>query len=82
MLEKLMSMLNRGGTVTVAEMARHLDTTPEVVAGMIDHMTRTGQLHPMNVSCDLACNQCLLVRDCHKPQRSRVWRTSDGAIDH
>ena len=46
MLEKLMSMLNRGGTVTVAEMARNLDTTPEVVAGMIDHMTRTGQLQP------------------------------------
>jgi len=77
MLEKLLSMLNRGGTVTVAEMARNLDTTPEVVAGMIDHMTRTGQLRPMNVSCDLACNQCLLVRDCQKPQRSRVWLAGD-----
>jgi hypothetical protein len=76
MLEKLMSMLNRGGTVTVAEMARNLDTTPEVVAGMIDHMTRTGQLQPMNVSCDLACHQCRLARDCHKPQRSRVWLTN------
>ncbi len=69
--------MKRGGTVTVAEMARELDTTPEVVAGMIDQMTRTGQLHPMNVSCDLACNQCLLVRDCHKPQRSRVWLAGD-----
>ncbi len=73
MFDKLMSMLKRGGTVTVAEMARELDTTPEVVTGMIDHMTRTGQLHPMKVSCDLACNQCLLVRDCHKPQCSRIW---------
>jgi hypothetical protein len=77
MFDKLMSMLKRGGTVTVAEMARELDTTPEVVTGMIDHMTRTGQLRPMKVSCDLACNQCLLVRDCHKPQRSRVWQVSD-----
>jgi len=47
------------------------------VAGMIDHMTRLGQLHPMAVSCDSACNQCLVVRDCQKPQRSRVWRTAD-----
>jgi len=77
MFDKLMSVLQRGGTVTVAEMARDLDTTPEVVAGMIDHMTRLGQLHPMAVSCDSACNQCLVVRDCQKPQRSRVWRTAD-----
>jgi hypothetical protein len=77
MLEKLRVMLKRGGTITVADMARELDTTPEVVAGMIDHMTRVGQLQPMQVSCDLGCNQCLLVRDCQKPQRSRVWRTAD-----
>jgi hypothetical protein len=77
MLDKLMTRLKRGGTVTVAEMAHELDTTPEVVAGMIDQMTRTGQLHPMNVSCDLGCNQCLLVRDCQKPQRSRIWLAGD-----
>ena len=77
MFDKLMTLLKRGGTVTVDEMARKLDTTPEVVAGMIDHMTRTGQLHPMNVSCDLACNQCLLVRDCQKPNRSQVWLVGD-----
>jgi len=77
MLDRLMSMLQRGGTVTVAEMAHDLDTTPEMVAGMIDHMTRTGQLRPMAVSCDLGCNQCLVVRDCQKPQRGQVWRTAD-----
>lgn len=77
MFDKLMSMLKRGGTVTVDEMARTLDTTPEVVAGMIDHMARTGQLRPMKVSCDLACNQCLLVRDCQKPNHSRVWQVGD-----
>ena len=77
MFDKLMTRLKRGGTVTVDEMARELDTTPEVVAGMIDHLTRTGQLHPMNMSCDLACNQCLLVRDCQGPSRSRVWLAGD-----
>ncbi len=78
MLDKLMAQLKRGGTVTVDEMARELDTTPEVVTGMIDHMTRTGQLRPMKMSCDLACNQCLLARDCHKPPRSRVWHLASS----
>jgi hypothetical protein len=77
MFDKLMSVLQRGGTVTINDVARDLDTTPEVVAGMIEHMTRTGQLRPMAVSCDLGCNQCLVVRDCQKPQRSRVWHTND-----
>ncbi len=77
MLDKLMSRLKRSGTVTVDEIARDLDTPPEVVTGMIEHLTRTGQLQPMNVSCDFACNQCLLVRDCRKPQRSRVWQTGE-----
>jgi hypothetical protein len=77
MFIKLMSMLQQGGTITVDEMAHNLDTTPEVVAGMIDHLTRTGQLRPMMVSCDLGCNQCLVVRDCQKPQRGQVWRTAD-----
>jgi hypothetical protein len=77
MFDKLMTRLKRGGTLTVAEMARELDTTPEVVAGMIDHMVHMGQLHPMKVSCDQACNQCLLVRDCQRPERSRVW-LADG----
>jgi hypothetical protein len=77
MFDKLLAVLKRGGTVTVDEVARELDTTPEVVTGMIDHMARGGQLQPMSVSCDLVCNQCLVVRDCRKPQRDRVWRAGD-----
>jgi hypothetical protein len=77
MFDKLITRLKRGGTTTVDEMARELDTTPEVIAGMIDHLARTGQLHPMKVSCDRACNECLTVRDCQSPNRSRVWLADD-----
>jgi hypothetical protein len=77
MFAKLMSVLQRGGTVTINDVARELDTTPEVVAGMIDHLARAGQLRPMAVSCDLGCKQCLVVRDCQKPQRGHVWRMAD-----
>lgn len=77
MFDKLLVMLKHGGTRTVDDIARELDTTPEVIGGMIDHLARAGQLHLMLASCDLACNQCLLVRDCQKPQRGRVWQMSD-----
>ncbi len=40
MFDKLMTRLKRGGTVTVDQMARELDTSPEVVGQMIDHLTR------------------------------------------
>ncbi len=46
MFDKLMAMLKRGGTVTIDQMARELDTSPEVVSGMIDHMTRAGLAAP------------------------------------
>ena len=42
MFDKLLALLKRGGTITIDQMARELDTTPEVVSGMIDHMTRHG----------------------------------------
>jgi hypothetical protein len=77
MLEQLRMILKRGGTVTIDQMARELDTTPEVIAGMIDHLVRAGQLRPMNVGCGFACHQCLLVRDCHKPHPDRLWRSGD-----
>ena len=35
MFDQLMSMLKRGGTVTVDQMARELDTSPELVGQMI-----------------------------------------------
>ena len=74
MFNKLMALLKRGGTVTVDQMARELGTSPEVVSGMIDHMTRQGWLRAMSASCDSACNACLFVRDCSRVGRERVWQ--------
>ncbi len=73
MLDKLMAALRRGGTVTIEQLACELDTSPEVVSGMIDHMTRQGWLRSMSASCDSACSACLFARDCVRVEKARMW---------
>lgn len=74
MFEKLMSLVKRGGTLTVAQVARELDTTPEVARGAIDHLTRTGWLRPLKASCDTGCNQCVFAGQCQPRGQGRVWQ--------
>jgi DNA-binding Lrp family transcriptional regulator len=69
-----MVLLKRGGTITIDEMARELNTSPEVVSGMIDHMTRQGWLRSMSASCDSACNACTFARDCVRVEQARTWQ--------
>jgi hypothetical protein len=80
MFHKLMSILKRGGTVTVDQMARELETSPEVVSGMIDHMTRQGWLSSISASCDSTCGACLFTRDCVRVEKARTWQpvSTDG----
>ena len=73
MFDKLMALLKRGGAVTIDQAARELDTTPEVVSGMIDHMTQRGWLRPMSASCETGCGECLFARDCTRADNQRVW---------
>jgi DNA-binding Lrp family transcriptional regulator len=77
MFDKLLAMLRRGGTMTIDQLARELDTSPEVVRGMIDHMTRQGWLSAMSASCDSACDACLFARDCVKVEKAQTWVSAD-----
>ena len=78
MFDKLMTMLKRGGTVTIDQMACELDTSPEVVSGMIDHMARQGWLRSMSASCDSACGACVFARDCVRVEQARTWVSTDS----
>jgi DNA-binding Lrp family transcriptional regulator len=74
MFDKLMALLKRGGTITIDQMARELDASPEVVSGMIDHMTRQGWLRSMSASCDSACSACRFAHDCTRADKNnRIW---------
>jgi Mn-dependent DtxR family transcriptional regulator len=73
MFDKLMSLLKRGGTVTVDQMARELETSPEVVNEMIDHLVRVGSLRQMSAACETTCRECMFARDCTRAGQSKVW---------
>jgi DNA-binding Lrp family transcriptional regulator len=73
MFDKLLALLKRGGALTIEQAARELDTTPEVVSGMIDHMTRAGWLRSLSASCDARCGECLAARHCTRPGNNRIW---------
>ena len=74
MLDKLMGLLQRGGTVTVEQVAHELDTTPEVVTGMMEHLAHTGWVHDLALTCDQHCTACVFARDCTHFTRGRVWQ--------
>ena len=78
MLAKLQAILQRGGTVTLDQAARELDTSPEVVRALLDHLTRLGGLRQMTTSCDSACAGCTLARDCERTAQGQVWQVTSN----
>jgi predicted ArsR family transcriptional regulator len=73
-LAKLQALLQRGGAVTIDQAACELDTSPEVVRGLLDHLARTGVLRQMTASCNSACTGCTLARDCGRSTQGLVWQ--------
>jgi Mn-dependent DtxR family transcriptional regulator len=78
MLERLLKLVQRGGTLTIDQMARELETSPEVVSGMMDHLARQGWVKSVTASCDAACGGCALARACVRGKQARVWAAADG----
>ena len=78
MLDRLMVLLKRGGSVTIDQAARELDTSPEMVSGMLDHLTRQGWLRSMSASCDSTCSACLFARDCPRADNNHIWLITGG----
>ena len=76
MLDQLMAMIQRGGALTLEQAARELDTTPEVAAGMLEHLARAGWLRDLASECGRACGGCALARECGSGARGRVWQLS------
>ena len=76
MFAKLLALLKQGGTVTIDHAALELNTSPEMVRGMIEHMTRQGWLRSMSASCDTHCGACLFARDCTRADHNRIWLTT------
>ncbi|MGB9776909.1 MAG: FeoC-like transcriptional regulator [Anaerolineae bacterium] len=63
MLERLLEILQRGGTYRVSDLARALDTTPALVEMMLEELARAGYVKPV-ATCTEACASCPLADSC------------------
>lgn len=77
MLEKLLNEIHQGGTLDVATLAVRLDTSPQMVEAMLEHLKRTGFLRTYE-SCGDTCEGCSLRQGCSPQKREgriQLWES-------
>ena len=78
MLERLMTEIRAGGPLDAAKLAVMLNTSPQMVEAMLEHLRRAGLLTTYeNASCSDACQACSLKGFCDpntKRSAVQVWR--------
>jgi hypothetical protein len=58
MLSRLLGLLRAGGTRRLQDLARELDTTPELVRVMLEDLARMGYVGRLTASCNEKCTAC------------------------
>lgn len=78
MLNKLLELINQGGSMTPAHLATQLSTTPAMVEMMMEELVRKGLLKSSDLAnnCESgSCSTCYLANSC-TPKIQRVWTTN------
>lgn len=78
MLETLMNQIRAGGPLDAAKLAVQLNTSPQMVEAMLEHLRQMGFLRAYESgSCSDACQACSLKGFCD-PNKNRstiqIWR--------
>ena len=79
MLERLLTLLRRGGTRRVADLARELDTTPALVETMLEELGRLGYLKRVAGGCGVGCSTCSMAGLCAAGSSGQMWVFTDPA---
>jgi hypothetical protein len=77
MLNRLLEILQDGGSHRVSNIARELGTTTELVEAMIENLTRMGHLKQVIGGCGEACTSCSLTGTCTSDASGRVWTLTE-----
>jgi len=64
MLSRLLNLLHEGGTRRISDLARELDTTPELVEAMLEDLTRMGYVKRVTSQCSEKCSGCPMSDTC------------------
>jgi hypothetical protein len=80
MLQKLLAEIEKGGTLNPTLLAARLQTSPELVAMMLEDLERRGKLTRLSTDCGTAavCGGCPVATTCTPGSQSqaRVWLLS------
>jgi FeoC-like transcriptional regulator len=77
MLERLLGLVRVGGTYHIGDLARALDTSPELVEAMLETLQRLGYLKRVGDTCAEACSGCPLARACGANAGSKLWTLTE-----
>ena len=77
MLSRLLELLREGGTHRVADLARALDTTSELVEVMLEDLARMGYLRRVGGACGSHCGACSLAGLCAAGESGQVWTLAE-----
>jgi predicted ArsR family transcriptional regulator len=77
MLNRLLELLQSGGTHRVADLARELQTTPELVEMMLEDLCRMGYLKRAGGGCDETCAACPMAGLCAAGGNGQVWTLTE-----
>jgi predicted ArsR family transcriptional regulator len=79
MLDRLLQTLQAGGTHRVNDLARELDTTPQLVEAMLDDLARMGYLKRVSGGCSGGCGTCPMAGTCAAGSSGQLWTLTDRA---
>ena len=77
MLERLLQIVQAGGTHTLGELARGLEVTEQLVEMMIEELARMGRIAPVRGGCAGHCAACPVSGPCVVGGATRVWTLTD-----
>lgn len=80
MLQRLLSLLVRGGTHTQGELARELGISEELLEQMLEDLTRAGYLAPLGGNCPNQCSGCPLADTCFVGSSGRIWTLTGKGV--
>lgn len=81
MLNELLRLAAERGTASHEELARALDTSPELVSVMLEELVRRGRLRDVVPDCAKPCERCPLHAACLYRRQPRFWMLAHkGAV--
>ncbi len=73
MLEQLLREIHAGGTLETGALAARLNTSPQLVAAMLEHLERLGMIGDYG-DCSNGCGGCSLQGACVAKRSVRLWQ--------